>query len=113
MNTIDILFEEAAVERFEQMFQNGEYDFTYCSELGLNVLHYTALTGNLERVKELLELGVDINAKGINGMTLLHSAALSGNLEIVQWLVEQGLDVNARIIVGSTALHYAALSGSL
>ena len=77
------IMDEEDVERFEQMFQTGSFDFSYCSAFGENVLHYAALTGNLNRVKELLEQGADVNVKAREDWTLLHSAARSGNLELV------------------------------
>ncbi len=79
------LFDEKDVKRFEQMFQTGNFDFTYRSDnlhFNANVLDYAALMGNLDRVKQLLELGADINSKNENGTTVLHCAAESGNLEI-------------------------------
>lgn len=85
------------IERFEQMFKTGDYNYLFRTiGQGVNILHYAALTGDLNRVKELLEHGADINAKDFFGNSVLHYAALSGNLKLVQWLVEQGLDVNAK-----------------
>ena len=48
-NAID-RFGKAGVECFEQMFQTEKFDFDYQCDRGGNVLHYAALTGNLNRV---------------------------------------------------------------
>ena len=96
------------------MFKTGDYNYSFrTSGNGVNILHYAALTGNLNRVKELLEQGAKINSIDNQGRMVLHYAALSGNLKLVQWLVEQGLDVNAKDVNGETVIHFAARSGSL
>ena len=61
-------FGQENVERFEQMFQTGKFDFISCYENrghGGNVLHYAALMGDLNRVKLLVEKGADVNAKNL------------------------------------------------
>jgi ankyrin repeat protein len=50
-------------------------------------------SGQLTRVKELIDSGADINAPGEQGWTPLNWAAGKGNLEIVRFLVESGADV--------------------
>ncbi|MBR6437328.1 MAG: ankyrin repeat domain-containing protein, partial [Thermoguttaceae bacterium] len=107
------LFGKDAADRFEQMFQSGEFDFNYrCNYSmysGANVLHYTVWTGDLNRVKTLLERGADVNAKTDSGESVLESAIFSGNLEMVQFLVERGADVNAKDDAEKTVLNYAIL----
>lgn len=116
-STIVKEFGKTAVERFEQMFQNKEYDFSYCSTQhwnnGANILHYAARTGDLNRVQELLDHGADINVKTKNGMSVLRYAVRSGSLELVQWLFELGLDVDEKDRFGYTVIYPAAESGSL
>ncbi|MBQ2621367.1 MAG: ankyrin repeat domain-containing protein [Thermoguttaceae bacterium] len=111
------LFGKDATDRFEQMFQSGEFDFDYrCNHSmysGANVLHYTVWTGDINRVKTLLERGADVNAKTDSGESVLESAVQSGNFEMVQFLVERGADVNAKDEWGATVLHTAAHSGNL
>ena len=111
-NAID-RFGRASVECFEQMFQTEKFDFGYQGKCGCNILHYAALTGNLNRVKLLIERGADVNAEDKNGLTVLHFAAKSGNLKLVKWLVEKGLDVNSKNVHGGTILHDAARSGNM
>lgn len=67
--------------------------------------------GDLQRVKRLVEKGVDVNSRSIGGWTPLHYAASSGCLEVAQLLVEKGADVNARVGDDWTPLHYAAYHG--
>ena len=91
-----IEFTPTSIERFEQMFQTGEFDFSYRDvKRGANVLYYAARTGSLSRVKQLLERGADINVKDDFEKTVLFPAIKSRNKELVLWLIKQGLDVNA------------------
>ena len=88
-NAID-RFGRAGVECFEQMFQTEKFDFDYQCDRGGNVLHYAALTGNLNRVKLLIERGADVNAKDNSGKTVLDYVIESRNLKLYSWLKEHG-----------------------
>ena len=85
------LFGQKGVDRFEQMFQTGEFDFDnrYSVNAG-SVIHYAAMMGDLNRVKLLVERGADVNAKDEEGKTPLDFAQENGHQEIVKWLKECG-----------------------
>ncbi|XP_015589451.1 ankyrin-3 isoform X7 [Cephus cinctus] len=70
-----------------------------------------ARAGQLEKVLEYLESGVDINASNANGLNALHLAAKDGHLEIVRELLSRGAIVDAATKKGNTALHIASLAG--
>jgi ankyrin repeat protein len=80
-------------------------------------LHYAAEKGNLAEVKQLIEQGADVNAKGRLGHTPLHMACMEGHLEVVEFLIAKGADVNAKSAQssssGETPLHFAAEWGHL
>ena len=100
-------FGKSDVERFERMIQTGEFNLSFStpSYQRATILHYAALTGDLNRVKELVKRGAAINSKYNCQKSVLHYAAESGNLELVQWLVEQGADVKDKRY-HITVLHY-------
>ena len=104
-------FGKVCVERFEEMFQTGNFDFEFQAK-GQNVLHYAAFMGDIERVKTLVEKGANVNLITEEGYTVAHYAAQSGSLELVQWLTMHGVNIwrghNVRTII-----HYAARSGNL
>lgn len=74
-------------------------------------LYAATRTGNIERVRQLLEKpGIDIN-KPIEGMTFLYVASLYGYSEIVSLLLEiPGIDVN-KSYRGLTPLYVASMDG--
>ena len=58
-------------------------------------LHLAANKGNIEKVKEILKTGPDVDARDSFGGTALHAAMFQDNMEIVGLLIAHGFDVNA------------------
>ncbi|MBR5161560.1 MAG: ankyrin repeat domain-containing protein [Thermoguttaceae bacterium] len=106
-------FGKSAVDRFEQMFQSGNFDFKTYGYRGVTVLRYVVFMNDFERVKLLIEKGADVNARDNRDITPLMAAADNNNLEIVKYLVENGADVNAQDDVEDVALFFAAQNGNL
>jgi ankyrin repeat protein len=71
-------------------------------------LRQSALDGDLEKVKDLLDAGIHINAPDQDGHTALMLAAYNGHSEIVLTLINGGAAVDFRDLMGRTALLYAA-----
>ena len=67
-----------------------------------------ASAGWLDKVKESLDSGVDINFQNAMEYTALISASQDGHLEIVKYLVENGADLNIKNHWGHTALMVAS-----
>lgn len=58
-------------------------------------LHVAASVGSVEMVKELLDLGVDINARGGTlGGNALNYAASNGHMEVVKYLLSCGAEMD-------------------
>ncbi len=57
-------------------------------------------TGNIEAVKQHLDAGADVNAKGKYGRTPLHYADTRGLKKIIELLIARGADENTKIEVG-------------
>lgn len=64
--------------------------------------------GELPMVKELVQLGVDINALNSDSNNALWFACFNDNLEIIDYLVRHGIDINHQNDNGATCLMYAA-----
>ncbi len=72
-----------------------------------------ATEGNLVKVKEGIEQGVDKEAKSNEGLTALHFASENGHLEIVKYFETCHVDKEAKDNRGRTALHCASRKGLL
>jgi len=62
--------------------------------------------GDIDRIKECLEEGVEVNCRNRHGSTPLILAAIAGQDEIVKFLLESRADVNAQDHHGWTALLF-------
>jgi uncharacterized protein len=60
---------------------------------------------NVETVKMLIDLGIDLNARNSEGRTALMGAAHKGRNDIVQLLVDHGADLAARDIGSRDTIH--------
>ena len=68
-------------------------------------------TGNLSRIKRLVESGADVNERAGDGGTPLSTAAFHGRLEIFRFLLQKGARPMAKNRDGNTPLHVAAFMG--
>jgi len=72
-----------------------------------------ARSGNLSKVKTLVEVhGADVNYEA-QSCTVLHYAAFYNHIHIVRFLVESGANVNKQNLSGLTPLHWALEKGDL
>ncbi|XP_011160890.2 ankyrin repeat domain-containing protein 40 isoform X1 [Solenopsis invicta] len=58
--------------------------------------------GDTDGVQDLLNVGVDVNARDVNGWTALHWACKEGHLDIAALLLKNGADRNIRSEIGET-----------
>ena len=65
-------------------------------------LFYAVDSGDLERVKVLVEGGDNKNMTDPGGQTPLFAASHYGHLSVVRYLAEQGVDMNKANDVGHT-----------
>ncbi|KAI9287244.1 ankyrin repeat-containing domain protein [Umbelopsis sp. AD052] len=60
--------------------------------------------GQLDRVKELVESGIDTNCHDDFGYTPLHAAASYGHLDVIEYLISQGGNIDIEDFDGDTPL---------
>jgi ankyrin repeat protein len=77
----------------------------------MDELQDALLMNDVNRVRDLLDQGADIEAKYVLGWTALINASGEGKADIVRLLLDRGADLNARGDQGETALWYAAIAG--
>lgn len=74
------------------------------NELGNTLLHAAASLDDVEAIKQLVEQGANLEARGEYGMTPLHFAVLKDNRNAVKILVDLGANQNAENDDGVTPL---------
>lgn len=72
---------------------------------------YAAENGHVEKVKELLDAGIDPNVQDRYGNTPLAIATDYGRIEIVRVLLEAGADPNLQDRSGYTPIIYTGIFG--
>lgn len=75
-------------------------------------LRSAASTNNVEKLNQLLELGVNPNSSDENGRTALHFACCKGYSDIVRLLLAHHADCNSVDKLGNTPLHLAVCTTS-
>jgi ankyrin repeat protein len=75
------------------------------------IIHWVAKKGNVNRVRNLLNQGTNVNTRNQWDSTPLHWSAAYGHLDTVRFLLSRGANVNARNQEGITPLHSAAAQG--
>jgi len=78
---------------------------------GSSLLHYSAIAGNFNIMKFLVENGADINSETSTGNTPLHFACINNNLEVANYLIDNKANINEKNNKGQTPLHYAIIFG--
>lgn len=77
-------------------------------------LFYAVAVGDLEKVKEMVEVyGCDVDAEYIFGWTPLHLAVSSGNAELAKYLIKKGASINRKDYYGQSPLHLASSEGNI
>src|ERR1700737_2181637 len=76
-------------------------------------LMLSAHEGRLDRVRELIDRGENVNARDQGGNTALMAAIGSHNIEVLRFLLDHGADLNARNLDGETALTFSTVSGQV
>ena len=71
---------------------------------GFTDLHAAAWNGDVKKIRELADKGVNVNVASDFGTTPLHSAAMQGQVASIRTLVSLGANLEARDSLGRTPL---------
>ena len=102
--------EEKIAKFLEENGAKEFFDEEIAKELGKKLIEVCA-NGEKKDVKELIDMGADVNQKDKDGWTALMCASYRGCKEVVELLIEKGADVNAKTNGGKTALMEASAYG--
>lgn len=76
-------------------------------------LRVAAIKNDVEKMKQVLHAGANVNATNYRGLTPLHWAASRNNKEAMELLLARAdVDVNALDDVGQTPLDFAAIENN-
>ena len=70
-------------------------------------LFLAAEANDMAKVRQLLDKGASVDARGDQGLRALHCAAYNNNLDLAKLLMSRGADVNAQSYTGKTPLFFA------
>lgn len=79
-------------------------------KLNRKEIHYSIFEKNIEKLRQLIASGVDLNVKDSNGFTPLHLAAQEYNVKAVKLLLENSAEVDPVNIHGNTPLFTAVFN---
>jgi len=79
--------------------------------IAANNLLQTMKDGDIKKIKELLNSGVNLKST-IDGITFLTYAVMIGNIDLIYLLIESGANINQRCENSFTPLAHAAASGA-
>lgn len=93
---------------FDKYLKSGE-SLDDLDEYGFTPLIETAITSQPEIAKQLINYGVDVNARDASGRTALHWAVDNHDLSLCKLLLSHGADANAYTKAGLSVLVYPLL----
>ena len=101
---LDYSFDFYYLDFVKYYIEHGGDKFAIDDETGRSILHFAAGHQFVSTVDDLLDHGLDLEARDKNGETPLHRAVASGTEEMIQHLVNRGADVCAVTKRGQTPL---------
>jgi len=96
------------VKAVSEILESGMIsDVNKMSPSGLTALHQSAIDGNLECAKALVEKGADVNCTDCESWTPLHAAVMNECTEFVRFLITSGASPNLKNDAGETPYDMA------
>ncbi|XP_071108542.1 ankyrin repeat domain-containing protein 65-like [Haliotis cracherodii] len=88
-------------------------DVSLVDRNGDNIFHLTCWGGDMETVKFVLSLNVEINSRGWRSLTPVMRAAIEGHRDVVELLVSRGANASLVDEGGDNILHLACSGGDM
>ncbi|XP_031624790.1 basement membrane proteoglycan-like isoform X2 [Contarinia nasturtii] len=77
----------------------------------LQIFYDAAKNGDVQKIEQLIRIGVDTNIRNQRGMSPLVIAASYGHTNVVELLIRNGADINLKNKNGKSAIFAAAYNG--
>ncbi len=107
----DSFYQQAKEGYLQERTEAGEIDLDYDKTMKETILMAACQNGDEATVKQLIESGVEINTKTVDGWTALMAACDKGHESVVRLLIERNVEINAKTRSGQTALMVACNKG--
>jgi len=72
----------------------------------LQPLFKALITRNTEKVKQIIDAGIDVNTKMIGNRRAVHYSSFVNDEETLTYLISKNADINTKDKLGKTPLHY-------
>ena len=100
--------------KLKEWLISNEYDLNDINSVGKygnSALMKLCREGNIELVKEILTLGVDLNIKNVDGNSALWNSCFANSYACFDELIKAGIDIDSQNVNGVTSLMYCASAG--
>lgn len=95
-------------EKWEVLAKNG-LKFNQIQSNSNSLYHLAVENGNIDLLKKVASVGIDINTKNSDGLTPLHKAVMSAkNMEIIEFLLKNGANKSIKTDFGETVFELAS-----
>jgi ankyrin repeat protein len=101
------LITEDEIVKYIRKYGTNERD-----NYGNTILHAAAMFGDVDVIETLLEEGVDIEARNIDGLTPLHLAMVVRNAENIEVFLRNGANINTQTEDGKVPLMTVSSFGA-
>jgi len=87
---------------------SSESDVGHVKDLLIPTLFFAAIVnGDMTRLEEIYDSGIDVNMVDVSGWTALHTAIYHGHHNVIKWLLKYGANVHVRDKHGNSPLKIA------
>jgi pyruvate kinase len=73
-----------------------------------NELKYAVISGDLDKLLELIDAGIDVDAQDEKGLSVVHYAILNDRLDVLEVLIDTDANINLQDDAGVSPLHLAS-----
>jgi cytohesin len=97
----------AKIAGLELLLRPGSDWLTMRTKDGMNALHLAVQFGNSSIIKQLVEIGVDVDSRSIEAKTPIHAAVDKRDITSLVTLLSASKQIDLQDNRGKTALHHA------